>query len=275
MSNLLRDIKPVAVLGCGPAGLLAAHAVGLSGQPMSVFSVKRQSVLGGAQFLNGPVPMITEPEADFQITYRTRGDALSYRHKVYGTDDPTTNPDFVSMSNVHDGQQVPAWDLRQAYDRLWSQFEHSINDEAVTPGWLEANASQFRTIVSTVPLPTLCRSMAGEDVGTRHSFTVQSIHVSQGDDAGAAKALDDNTVLYNGDLEQAWYRASKINGVPSVEYSDRGRLPPIPNLVGLNKPIRTTCDCWPDVLKVGRFGKWQKGVLTYDAFVETLKHFMA
>lgn len=274
MSNQLRDIKPVAVLGCGPAGLLAAHAVGLTGQPMAVFSIKKKSVLGGAQFLHSPIPGLTAEEPDFHITYQTRGDAMTYRHKVYGSDDPTTNPPFVSMDGIQDGQTQAAWNLAGVYDQLWDAFEGSINDEAISPQWLLDHGDQFRAVVSTMPLPMLCKARAGL-VEANHSFTYQGIRVAQGDDAGAAQSLPDNTVAYDGDLDHVWYRASKINGVCGVEYSDRNPLPPIPNLVPLQKPIQTTCDCWPDVLKVGRMGMWKKGILTHHAFEDTVRHFMA
>ena len=39
----------------------------------------------------------------------------------------------------------------------------------------------------------------------------------------------------------------------------------------MRKPIATNCDCFPNVIRAGRFGTWKKGVLTHDAMFNTLR----
>ena len=56
-----------------------------------------------------------------------------------------------------------------------------------------------------------------------------------------------------GEKGPPWYRFSQIRGLRSWEYSE-----PIggKDVVKGFKPIETGCDCWPKILKVGRFGAW-------------------
>jgi hypothetical protein len=72
-----------------------------------------------------------------------------------------------------------------------------------------------------------------------------------------------------------WYRTSHIYDHDNTEWStpnfmsDRNR-----NSRGLwrvRKPIRTNCDCWPSIIRLGRFGKWQKGELTHHAFNDVME----
>jgi len=39
----------------------------------------------------------------------------------------------------------------------------------------------------------------------------------------------------------------------------------------VEKPIRTSCRCFPDVHRMGRYGKWKKGVLSHEAWEEANK----
>lgn len=263
-------MKPVAILGCGPAGLMAAHAAAMKGHPVAIFSKPdsdgkaAKSRLGGAQFLHRPIPLINnEEEPDAMITYLCRGDAATYRQKVYG-DDPTIP--FVSMENVRDGMVQPAWNLQATYDALWEHLSGgAVNPASIGPAWVQAmvDANEFETIISTVPLPSICLVHNGFEPGGCSFYTQKITIAPECIDPG----LPDNTVLYNGDLGRSWYRASRLFGVGSTEWSDLATRPPADGLVKASKPIRTTCKCWEgDVLRMGRNGTWTKGVLTHDAF---------
>lgn len=271
-------MKSIAIIGTGPAGLMAAQAVALHGHPFSLFSAPtptgvQKSVIGGAQFLHRAVPTISDEDApDMMIRYRKRGTSEGYKKKVYGAGEVP----FVSFDNVQDGEEVPAWHLHSVYDQMWDGIcgprGHSVNALRVTPEtlteWLEKQL--WELIICTLPRPSVCRTHAGQAGPDQraHGFWSQTIHVCD-EPMGAGF----NEVLYNGDPEQSWYRSSNIGGNESTEWGERypnyfkSRIRPI------QKPISHDCTCWDGepILFAGRYGEWRKGVLVHDAFVSTWK----
>lgn len=246
-------MKPIAILGCGPSGLLAAHAVGMySGKPIAIFSkAPTKSRLGGAQFLHSDIPGLTDEDPEATITYRVRGNAETYREKVYGE----MHPSFVSFSNLIDGKTQPAWNLIRMYDRLWDSLGGSINDADIDDDWFAKTANDFDGIVSSIPLPALCR--------TPEAHRFQSVKTKI-----LGECLEDvpaNTIVYDGSPLRSWSRSSNLFGHEGTEWGAHV-TPPFPNLSVASKPVSNRCDCRPDVLKVGRFGTWTKGVLVNDAF---------
>jgi hypothetical protein len=255
-------MKPVAVLGCGPAGMLADYACQLSEKPVAIFSKPEKSRLGGAQYLHMPIPGLTEQDPEAMLVHRVYGDADTYQRKVYG-DDPTVP--FVSFSNVRDGSEQPAWNLPMVYDRLWDEFKGVVNEAKIGPQWVADHEDEFEVIFSTVPLVHLCYARAGW-INQVHRFTVQDILVHPGE----YQQMFDNTVVYDGTEERSWYRASNIFGHQYTEWSTLGPEPMV-ETVRDRKPISTSCDCWRNVVRLGRRGTWTKGILTHDAFLGVLK----
>jgi hypothetical protein len=83
--------------------------------------------------------------------------------------------------------------------------------------------------------------------------------------------LPANTIMYNGWVSMPWHRASSLFGHESMEYG-QGRVPKDMDIEsgfvhGL-KPVGHNCACHPNWLKVGRFGKWKRGVLVHHAYEE-------
>jgi hypothetical protein len=252
------EMKTIAILGSGPAGLMAAHAVGLCGRPLSLHSRLEKSVLGGAQYLHYPIPQLTGPNPERIITNRLYGTAEGYQAKVYGTD-PNVVPSKVSAMDITDGETVGVWSLDAAYDRLWDWFGDNINPADISPEWLDDNMGNFEMVISSVPAPALCRRP------DHHRFQYQEVWIQP----GAPSFIPEDEVHYNGDKSPSWYRASNIGGTAGgVEWSSIGTKPPVEGLRSVRKPLRHNCDCWPDILRVGRYGTWTKGVLTHDAFYE-------
>lgn len=259
----------VAVLGCGPAGLMAAQAVALTGAPLAIFSEKAEpSKLGGAQFLHKPIPGINDMEKpDTMLTYRVRGDEATYRRKVYGADSFPSVP-FTSFKNIKDGETQPAWNLIETYERLWEKFGAHVAPNAgpIGPTWFEEMGS-FRHVFSSIPLPAICKARAGL-IPEFHHFHEQKVHICT---RPFSNDIEPDTIVYDGTEDHRWYRASRIFDVHGTEWSDRTPVPPIGDLVTDRKPVSTTCTCHPEVTRVGRKGTWTKGVLTHDALVTTLK----
>lgn len=259
--------KPLtAVLGCGPSGLIAALACAQRGVPTVLISRKTKSVLGGAQYSHIKIPREFEswddpPEA--MLTYQVRGSGEGYQRKVYGD----AAVPFVSIDSHKDGEQVPAWSLMKLYDGLWNDFESKITNIDLDPISVNKLLLGFDLVISSVPLPTICWSSA--DPGINHWFKQQTIRIWNEN----IEDIPDNTILYDGTDERSWYRTSKIFGVGSTEWSAFAAQPPLPGLRTVNKPLDTNCNCHegPAFLKVGRFGIWQKGVLTYHAFNQVVE----
>jgi len=257
----------VAVLGCGPSGLLAAHACAMRDVPTVVFSKKVKSVLGGAQYSHIGIPGIhdSDQEPDAKLTYRVLGDPDMYQAKVYGD---TVVP-FVSMSKRTDGEIVPAWNLRAMYDQLWDRYAGAVVDLPLSPQTTARLLSAFDLVLSSVPLPSVC--LGSVDPLVTHWFKQATVRIKN-------EALDpnlpDNTILYDGTKDHSYYRMSRIFGVGATEWGATAPLPPVTDVRTINKPIGTNCDChetWNDggptrFRKVGRFGTWEKGMLTFHAY---------
>lgn len=253
--------KSVLVFGCGPAGLMVAHAAALADCNVKIVSRKRKSQLFGAQYLHGPIPYVTT-DLPVRVRYELRGTPLEYRDKVYGKGwRGTVSPEDVEAD--HD-----AWDIRAAYDKLWEMYSPYIVDvgEIAIPtdfGDLASGVSAD-VVFSTVPALALCHN-------EEHSFGAKEIWaVGDAPELGQRCPVPapKSTVVCNGEKEPAWYRAANVFGHTTAEWAMR---PPISGVANVLKPLKTDCDCYPDIARAGRYGKWEKGVLTHHAFEEAVR----
>lgn len=106
----------IAILGCGPAGLLVAHAAKQRGHGYEIFSKKRPSVLGGAQYLHRHIEGLTPPKPEAMVEFRHLGTQAGYASKIY--DDPTFRTSWDQFDEgIHE-----VWNLRSAYERLWEDL---------------------------------------------------------------------------------------------------------------------------------------------------------
>lgn len=247
----------VLIFGCGPAGLMAAHAAVIHAHEVIIVSKNRKSHMRGAQYLHAPIPFATR-SGPFPVTYSLKGTASDYRLKVYGESfRGTVSPEDLTES--HD-----AYDIRQTYDFLWESYNTAIQDDDLSSDpdkidkvmeWAKPNLC-----ISTIPAPLLCRRI-------HHGFTKQEIWSNDMDIA----QLPENTVVCNGEVAPAWYRAARIQGHTTVEWPENSK-PPIP-VTSVTKPISNTCDCYPEIVRMGRYGRWEKGVLSHSAFDESVDIF--
>lgn len=257
-------MKPrVLVLGCGPAGLIAAYAAQREFKAeVHIFSDKRPSPLFGCQYLHEPIPGITEEHEGHQVNYVLHGTTEEYRKKVYGSLTPPVSPQQYAGDHM-------AWDIRTAYRRLWDIFEPSIHDMHLNPADIVPLLSHLMPdyVISSLPAPVLCQ------MGDRHTFTDVKCWAI-GDAPGQAVAdvfgaLPPFTVICSGEKDCSWYRACNVFGYGTVEWPGHKKRPPIDGVVAFNKPLSTNCDCMPSILRVGRYGRWQKGVLSHEAYAAT------
>jgi hypothetical protein len=258
----------VAVLGAGPAGLMAAHAVQLAGHTPHIFSRKVRSPIGGAKYLHQAIPGVTAEEPDGQVMYVKLGTPKHYARKVYGD------------ANAHTSWQVfpegnhMIWSLRDAYRKLCTMYWDQVRENEITAEDILFLRKDYDVVMSTIPASRLCVAPG------KHEFSSQAVFLERRDEQ-----LMDNTIIYNGRPTESWYRSSCIFGEGWVEY--RAGLEPAtagvsvrmgrehvgrqtPKWVRGNKPLHTDCTCHPDVVRLGRFGRWKKGVLTSDAFEDAM-----
>jgi hypothetical protein len=242
------------ILGCGPAGLIAAHAVANEGYNFDILSKRpMKSPMLGAQYLHGPIPGITDPNPEATILTVKRGTYEEYRHKVYGS---IPKYEKIKASGHNQPDEVGAWDIRSAYDKLWETYGGEVRGEDVDADLLGELIPKYDLIVSAIPAPAICR------IG--HAFRTVGVWVLP----GTCYGIDhyDNTVIANGLESPSWYRSSRIFGVAQTEWPGTVRQPPLPDMRFIQKVIDTNCDCWPNIVKAGRMATWQKGSLAHHAY---------
>lgn len=254
----------VAVLGCGPAGLLAVEALVQNGHEPVVFSKAIKSEMFGAMFLHAPIPDVTPLEPEMEISIIKVGTREGYAKNVYG------DPAHPVSWDVIPNDRMPGWDLRGAYDRLWDKYQHLIHDREIGAGDLNDIQNSFPVVYSSIPKRSLCRD--------HHQFKKQDIWVAHGDGSQwLTDGVNDYDMMYYngfppdgsvGDTEGfPWYRFSQINKYQCWEHSS----PPTERseyykVSQGEKPISNTCYCWQGIRRIGRFGRWEKGQLTHHAF---------
>lgn len=260
-------LPKVAIIGIGPAGLAAAHAVRMWDGKFALASKgPYQSALYGCQYLHRPLPLISPPEPETQVQYVLNGTKAGYRRKVYGAgyNGPVSVETFTGR---HD-----AWDLRRAYSRLWKRYIVEAGGEdgpmpiVISPerlaGMSDVLRETYDMVISTVPAPNLCTKP------DQHSFNSQRIFAI-GDAPELSVSipieLPDDNVICNGDPDVSWYRASRIFGHGTVEWSGE-KKPPYEGVKAVDKPLWTDCDCFPWLHRLGRYGSWRKSVLVHDVF---------
>lgn len=253
----------VLVLGCGPAGLISAYAAEREyGAEVKILSVKRPSQLYGCQYLHEEIPGIKTAGPEL-VSYTLNGTAEEYRKKVYGSLALPVSP------QQYEGDHL-AWDLRMAYGLLYAMYEEKIVSVRLSPSDIVPMLSDFMpdAVVSSLPAPTLCQA------GDRHTFT--DVHCWAMGDAPGQRVADYGytvppfTVRCDGTKDVSWYRACNVFGYTTIEWPGHRRKPPLRDVVPFNKPLSTDCDCLPSILRVGRYGRWQKGVLSHEAYNATV-----
>lgn len=248
----------VCILGCGPAGLLSAYAAEQKGYEVLIISRRAKSKIPGAVFLHEPIPGLTAPTPDAQVKFTKYGNRSGYAAKVYGNMDADCSWDLFPEGDR------PAWSMFDLYDKLWDRFNNQIADVMInTMSMLKVLAGGFEAMISTIPAPYTCYN-------PDHRFASRAIHVLD----RAIEPMVDNSIIYNGSWGDDWYRTSRIFGTEATE-STISFDPEVVERLGAKtangyKPLETNCNCYPNVARVGRFGRWEKGILVHHSYKQTI-----
>lgn len=262
LSNPFRNRpRSALVFGSGPAGIFAAAGFADAGWNVKIYSKRRRSELFGAQYLLAPIPGLTEVKTF--VSYTLNGTWVTSTEKVYGIGEMPE----VDWQSYVDGRQH-AWDIRAAYRDGLERFSDSIVNVDIDQKVLQSEignpslSKTFGAVVSTIPAQTLC---AQPD---RHAFWGTELWAS-GDaperDLWCPISVPPDTVVIDGTWERAWYRASNVFGHSTCEWPF-DRKPPIQNLAQVTRPVATTCDCWPQITRAGRYGLWSRKAFSHHAY---------
>lgn len=259
----------VAVIGAGPAGLLAAQAVAdLDLQPIIFTAGDGPSQIGGATYLHEPIASLMQPGAPTGlIRFRKVGTPEGYAEKLYGDARAPS-----SWSKFGDGEVRPAWSVQDMYAKLWARWEDSIlPGMQLRPIDLDAMSETYSLVINSAPAQAFC------ELTPSCSFQATQVYVSQNLDGRAstldglaptlAREVGENEIIYDGRPGEQFYRYSRIFGRESVE-----SVKPFNGQTGYGiKPTTTTCKCQRGVtVQVGRFGKWDKNVLMHEAYKDAM-----
>jgi hypothetical protein len=266
-------VKSVAILGCGPAGMMVAHAAVLSGWDFRIYSRKVKSPLYGAQYLHQHIPGLTLNPAGEVVRYRLTGSPEQYRRKVYGDEwDGTTSPEDFMETHF-------AWDLRLAYDNMWADYQAQIwevNLQAIPDVYHEVQKGHD-LVISTVP-----RKIWAQPGDVFQSTKIWALGDTELPRVDKPFRPEPFTVTCDGRPHIPWYRVSNIFGHCTMEWpwlTGVGNLdcdliePPVPGASLVEKPLCHNSTAASDFIHLGRYGAWQKGILTSDVFFQAYKIF--
>jgi|SRR5579859_15174 len=246
----------VIVVGCGPAGLAAAHAAVGLGADVEILAPAVKTEQRGPLLMQRPIPGINTDHPDGTIHQIVIGGSiLDYRYKLYADVNIGINGDILQP-------YYHAWRHGETYDRLWDLYSELITPHVVKPRELFRLHEQADLVVSTANAQNMC--FAGRILlGEPHSFTSKEVAVTP---STSYPDQPPDTIIFNADPDAPWVRSSLVFGVPVTEWLvDKAPK----DAVIIRKPIRTNCKCYPHVLRTGRFGAWKNETWVDTAYWDT------
>lgn len=248
-------MSKVIVLGTNLEGLLAGHAASIAGH--EVYFIEQTDEPVGLDFLSAPIPMLQLEAKPLYVS--GEGESGDFFGKL--TDGLVTKHFDLPFTTVDAG--APIWNpgqaflqLQEIYGAYFQAGDRDIDDEFV------ASLASDATIISSVQLPAICKEP--DD----HTFSWTGLVTMAGgaDGTGRAeiKAIGDRDIP-----------AAIIGGTffgPKKIYP-HGRFPPVSadKLQKSMLPLKTNCDCWPDMIKVGSAAAWNPGYRTHRAFYDVFE----
>jgi len=257
--------KKVAIWGAGPSGMMAAHAVSEMGHEIKIYDkdpdMTRRNA--GVFYLHSDCNLGLEP---IRIKHRVLGGihfsdadlASAYGAKVYG--DPMLKKN--SIVGARRIAEVTGYNAQQAVSRLWDIYGDFVEREEIRN--FDRDYSLFSQehdlIVSTIPAYALF-----PDADLKATSTWIGI--------GEAPS-EENFILYDINPQIPWYRCSAIAGVFVMEFG-KNYVPKLPSELKYQQVTKVMSDVsplkkFPNLLFTGRFGAWDKTILTHNVYFNVL-----
>jgi len=253
----------VAVLGAGPSGMMAAHAVSQCGYYVDIFdkdpsSSRRNS---GVYFLHADCDLMLDPVLIKQSVIGHHGkkiDEISklYGLKVYGKE--ISKPSIVSVISK---STMTGFNSEHAITRLWDFYGKQVKEGEISNlGQVKGLFDTYDKIISTIPAWVLYPDQKFESVETWIKV---------------GKAPENEAFMfYNINPYCDWYRCSAMFGVFTQEYG-YGKHFEKKEGYEYKKVIKVIGDGITSEIKdlflVGRYGAWNKKTLTHDVYYRTLE----
>jgi hypothetical protein len=118
----------------------------------------------------------------------------------------------------------------------------------------------FDLVVSTANAQALCMRRGD----AQHQFEFKAVQVTPVAEYPNQPA---NTIIFNAGGQHGWVRSSRIFGAEVTEWP-LSATPPRQSRI-IQKPISSTCNCYPHVLRTGRFGAFRNEVWVDTAYWDT------
>lgn len=235
----------VAILGTDPDALIAADTAVIAGHAVMLYGPRpRPDRTSPAEYLTSPVPGVNVK--GIALARHLVGTVADWRRKVYDRD--AESP--AVLAERVDGPPLIAWPLKNIYRVLCSTYGNLIVGPVPTPlvPWLAFNKADV--VMSSLPAPQLCVA----DHGFISASSWQSTEFPVGQ---WWPQLRPPYVIHNGIASPSWHTATSLDDDEMVVEWPDARKPPISNLAKVVRPIRTNCDCAPDVVRLGRLAQWR------------------
>jgi hypothetical protein len=221
------------------------------GHSVNIFSRKQKSTIPGSQHLQAAIPGVTPHYPEYTVEFVRLGTAEGYAQKVYG--DPTHPCGWESYRGVH-----PSWSVYNAYDLLWERYQDRIEEWEFQSDYMDmaAMSELYDRIISTIPQPALCNSSDHFFEGV--PYFIKKLEIPP-DDHGR------EIVVWNGLENDLWYRWSILGERCSIESTQF-----MAGCIEGRKAIYSNCDCYSELIRVGRWAKWRHGVLLHHVYTDVI-----
>jgi len=243
----------VIIIGCGPAGLAAAHAAVTLGANITVYAPKQQTPQRGPITLHRAIPGINNGEPEGYVRQIVIGGSiLDYRLKLYGDVNIAINGDILEHGFV-------TWRVPETYDALWKLYSGAVFDAEIAADELSEIPAACDLVVNTAPRHEFCLKPETHEFFSKHiALTPHASYPGQ----------PPNTVIYNAYPDIKWVRSSRIFEAEVTEW-EVGDAPN--DALVIAKPISTTCDCHPRVFRTGRHGTHHNETWIDHAYFDTYR----
>jgi hypothetical protein len=248
-------MSEISIIGCGPAAMMIAHACDQHGIDFRIYGPGKPSFISGAQYLHRDVGVRFDGLRPEPVRYVHLGDEETYEWKIY-----EKLPEGLSTSwKKFPAGDVEAWPLIGIYQYLWGKFYEKISMIEVTLEQVMELGDRTITF-NTAPLPALMPDA---------EYETEDVAILN----GVSKA-NPFEIVYNGTMQDAWYRSSNLWGYQSIEFPAwvyyKDRMDKDPNVRLIQKPLKTDAFI-PNVHLSGRYGRWEKGVLVDESYFQAIE----